>query len=236
MTKKYFAGFQLAALHTLRPLILICLVLAVLQLGGFCFYFFTGDGATPFVDLFHHYGMHMPFRMAIVAMMIFAMTALFTKNATGYLMRRLALSDSRLGLLWSLNSLLCFLILWCFEIILLLLCNFIFQTNTDPAYWSHQSFFVACYNSDFLHAILPMGDVTIWVRNLIMFLALALTTGSGMVAHWRGEQAKLWLFAMTLWGWSFQSWGEGLDIIFGIVFFVIALSALNLICAREEKL
>lgn len=235
MKRKQFAGLQLAALHTLRPLLAICLVLAALQVGGFCFYFFTGEELTPFVDIFDHYIMGNLFGFAIIAMTIFTMIDGFGKSGTRLFMRRLALTETQYGVLWSINSLACFMIIWCWEIVLILICNLIFQMNTDPAYWSHQSFFISCYNSPFLHTVIPMGDVIAWVSHLIVLAGLALTTGSGMVAHWRGEQAKLWIFAAVMSSQYLCLSSDGMDIVMAMVFFCIGGGAITMIWAVEDK-
>lgn len=236
MRHKYFAGFQLAALHTLPALPGICLVQGVSQLGLFYWMLHQGGGTTSFIVLIENSWWDIIFCVALLGMLCASILKGLGKGNSGYLARRLALKDSQLGLLWSGNVFLCLVIVWGWEVVLLLCAHLLFQLGIPADYWSHQSFFIDCYRSDFLHLVLPMGDVVLWIRNLVILVSLSLTSGYAVVKHWRGEQSKLWGCAVVFCGWTLRSWESGMDVVCGIVFAIIGLCAVVFMFSEEEKL
>ena len=89
MKDNYFAGFQLAALHTLRPLILICATLAVLQVGAFSFMLYTSAEPLSFVTVLERSHASLLWRLAFIGMGFLIMMDVPGKTNSGYLVRRL---------------------------------------------------------------------------------------------------------------------------------------------------
>ncbi len=235
MRHKYFTGFQLASLHSLPYTLLICLAMGVLEIGLFSWQLLLGAGTFDFIGIWDTIWGHTIFRIAFVGVVFIIMRDSLGKSNSGYLVRRLAISDGQMGLVWSANSFLCFLIVWGWQIVLVALCHILFCMGTPADYWSHQSLFIDCYRNQFLHTIIPMGDITMWVRNLVVMGSMALATGHGMMKHWRQESSKLWLGCTMLWGWCYVANTSGMDIAGGIVFAVIGLFCCVDMWALEEK-
>ncbi len=236
MKNKYYAGFQLAALHTFRPLLLICAALAILQVGAFCFVLYGSAQPLAFTTILNKSFAPVFWRLAFVGMGIMIMMDVPGKSNSGYLVRRLGLSDSIMGLLWSANGLCCLLVVWGWQVILMVVCNLLFQLGTSPDYWSHQTFFIDCYRSGFLHGILPMGDLLGWATMISLFVGLSLALGYGMVQYWRGEQSKLWLFAWIWWGANSRNSSNIMDWTTLVAFVLVSITAFGLMMAEEEKI
>ena len=66
------------------------------------------------------------------------------------------------------------LVYWAIQLVALLLLSGYFLSTADPATVSHQSLFLACYRSPYLHGLLPLADWAVLLRNLSGCLVLGL--------------------------------------------------------------
>ncbi len=233
MKQKYMAAFQLASLHTLPWLLALCVALAALQLGAFWWALSTYQGAT-FIVLLEAGLLNHLFRGGLALVCALALVGCHGKSNPGYTLRRLGLPSSHMGLAWSVNVALCFVIVWGVEIVILLGCKALFQAQTNPAFWSQQSFFIDCYRSGFLHAVLPMGDVAVWVRNVFSVVAMSLASGSAFVNTWRGAQPKLALFTTVMLYLSFETLGTAMDYFMIGLYAIVIFGALTWLFNSEE--
>lgn len=97
---------------------------------------------------------------------------------TSYTLRRLAVNEGKLSLLWGVqNALLLFFYWVCQLAAALILCQS-FLASADPATVNHQSLFLACYRSPYLHSLLPLADWLVLLRNLSGCLVLGLAASA----------------------------------------------------------
>ena len=91
---------------------------------------------------------------------------------TRYTIRRLPVSE-RVFTLWNaLYGILIFLILWGVQLgFALLLCKY-YLLSADPTLVNPQTVFLAFYRSDFLHSLLPLAEVSRWVRQFAFVITL----------------------------------------------------------------
>lgn len=231
MRQKYFAGFQLASLHTLRPTLALCFAVAMLQIGYT--YFQLQHGALAFVDIAANH-MNSIFRGGLLLIGISATISWRNKSNYSYFLRRLQISSPNMGFLWSANAFCCLLLFWGTQVVTLWGCSAMVQASVSPDLWSHQTFLIDCYRSDFLHAVLPMGDGVVWVRNLLSLLAIALAKGYTMVTAWRGGQPVLSIFTLVAVGLTCASSGTGVDYFMLFIYACICLGAVLGILHAEE--
>ena len=124
---------------------------------------------------------------------------------------------------WVCSSL-CYLLLWAAETaILLLLCRLYFLW-ADPAQLNGQTIFLAFYRSDFLHAVLPLDDRVLWMRNIALTLGLGASAAMFSYRQRRGsrlggEIIVLTLAAAVFFPCGLDNWGN-----------TVLLIALSLIC------
>lgn len=111
------------------------------------------------------------FRCAFIVIFILLISWARAAN-TRYTIRRLAVSE-RVFTLWNaLYGILIFLILWGVQFgFALLLCKY-YLLSADPALVSPQTVFLAFYRSDFLHSLLPLAEVSRWVRQFAFVITL----------------------------------------------------------------
>ncbi len=235
----YFAMLQLAALHTLVPLLGVCALLALVQ-GGVAFWCITQGGSyvTVFYALAEHPLLCGSYFIALAGVVTWCSCCYMGKPNVGFLLGRLRLPLSHIAFIWCAHTALCLLVLWGIQVILLYSVYCFWQSGVDSVFYSNQTFFLDCYRCDFLHSILPLGDWLLWVRNLLCGLCLSLCSGVALCASVRGKQSKFFLAALLFAVWSmFQS----TTIEVGCALFVYAVAsahAIFVICTAtlEEAL
>lgn len=111
------------------------------------------------------------FRCSFIA--IFILLISWNKDTNiRYTIRRLAVSERAFTLWNALYGILIFFILWGVQLgFALLLCKY-YLLSADPASINQQTVFLAFYRSDFLHSLLPLAEVSRWVRQFAFVITL----------------------------------------------------------------
>ncbi len=99
-------------------------------------------------------------------------------SKTAYTFRRLSVNEGKFSRLLGVQNALLLLIYWTIQLIALLMLSKYFLATADPTTVSHQSLFLACYRSPYLHALLPLADWAVLLRNLSGCLVLGLAASA----------------------------------------------------------
>ena len=159
---------SLAARSSLPWTLWIVLILTVIEVGLFRFLGWDADRLeTAFGDT----------RLYLVFVIAFAgLHAQFCLR--GLLGARSDLPYARLGLtrrqmlaIVAEQNAVCDFILWAWQALLALALT-AWWCHAHPGAVGPQTTFVTFYRVSFLHALLPLGDVWLWVRNIVLCLAL----------------------------------------------------------------
>ena len=111
-------------------------------------------------------------------------------SQTGYTVRRLRVGEVRLSLLWAGYGAACLVFYWgCHLGTVLALCAAALP-RLAPEAASPLALFLACWRSPYLHALLPLEDVWLWGRNLLLCAALGL--GTAAFSHQRRHGHRAW--------------------------------------------
>ena len=109
---------------------------------------------------------------------------------TGYTLRRLRVGERALSLLWGGYGAACLVIYWAAHAgTVLALCGAALPRLSEEAA-SPLSLFLACYRSPYLHALLPLEDVWLLARNLLLCAGLGL--GMAAFTHERRHGSRAW--------------------------------------------
>ena len=112
---------------------------------------------------------------------------------TGYTLRRLRVGERALSLLWGGYGTLCLLFYWAAHLgTVLALCAAAAPHLSERAA-SPLALFLACWRSPYLHALLPLEDVWLWGRNLLLCAALGLGTAAFSHERRHGHRAWGWI-------------------------------------------
>lgn len=108
-------------------------------------------------------------------------------NKERYTLRRLGVSE-RAVVLWTwLGNACCILIFWAAQLaIVLLLCKY-YTMSVGPGAFNSQTVFLAFYRSSFLHSLLPLAELTRWMRNIALVVCLGGSTAAAPCRMRRGE-------------------------------------------------
>lgn len=118
----------------------------------------------------------------------------FGNSHPRYTLARLSVSE-RTVMFWHwLCGALSFLILWLWQIVLLYAIAIWHIGAAEPGYVSHQSIYLATFRSTFIHSILPLDDVSRFLRNIVIALCMG---GSCATGAYKLRRDKKGVFAPT---------------------------------------
>ena len=149
---------------------------------------------------------------------------------------RLAVPEKEIHLWWSALFALHFLLIAVWQILLLFTMLALWLRSPLGAYAGGHPYLLACWRSPLLHSLLPLGDLTRWIRNLILVPCLGLCLSVGAYFHRRGRRTllPLWPIGLTiaLFVQEKASFGADLFLIFSVL-----LPTLALLCSfwRDEQ-
>lgn len=114
-------------------------------------------------------------------------------SQTGYTVRRLRVGEVRLSLLWAGYGLACLVFYWgCHLGTVLALCAAALP-RLAPEAASPLALFLACWRAPYLHALLPLTDLPLLVRNLLLLAGLGLNTANCAHQSRHGRRAWAWM-------------------------------------------
>lgn len=222
---KHLSVLALAARQTIGKVLALLAAMTAAETALFAWAMSQGltraimDDATcpaPVEDLFDFAKISWAYRIALA--LLFTLLLLsgmeLRGGKKGYTLRRLRISEEA-AVLWEGGyNALCFLLLCAVQAALALGFCLWYAGTLDSAYVSGQSAFLAFYRSGFLHGLLPLADLTRWLRSFVCFMALGLTTA--MFGYYQRNGCKgiagFLVLALTM-GTHATSPGEvGLDV------------------------
>lgn len=94
------------------------------------------------------------------------------KSNPGYTLRRLSIDERTVCLHQAIFNMLCYVILAAIQLAAVFgMCRY--YTAAAPAeYIGNQTIFLAFYRNEFLHTLLPLNDIVVWIRNILLALSL----------------------------------------------------------------
>ncbi len=98
------------------------------------------------------------------------------RTQTGYTWRRLSIREPNILILQTVYNTAVILLLWLIQTLVAYgLCRY-YLAVAPAEVLSNQTLFLAFYRNNFLHSLLPLSDIVLWLRNALLLLALGLST------------------------------------------------------------
>ena len=142
---------------------------------------------------------------------------------TGYTLRRLAVDERVVVLLWGGVNALLLLVFWGVQAAAALALSRYYLQTVPAEYANQQTLLLAFSRSPYLHALLPMWDWGLTIRNLLGCAVLGLSTAA-LPFHWRhGRKAWSTFPLAILAGFTFPCGMDGSTIYF-IQLFVLGVT------------
>ena len=170
----------------------------------------------------------------VIMAVLLCMTGCEFGSKQGYTLRRLSISERSVFMWQCIYNILCFFMLWAVQtMIAYTLCK-LYLAKVDPGLTSVQTVFLAFYRNDFLHSILPLSEVSRWIRNILLFMCLGIGAAHFPFMQRRGK-VGVTIIAMTALSLVFFSRGIGIGSL-GNDFLVISLSIINIVAILNKVL
>ena len=171
--KRYISVAALCLRRCLRPLILLLVVLFAAETAAFWLSLrvHAPEGLETVLE-YSYIGLIAAAGFLLFCGWLFYIGNVFSVRQDYTLLRLSVTSLGGFFARWAAFAA-CFLILWGAQTaIALWLCFLYRRFGGHPELWSAQAPLLAFYRSPFLHALLPLRDTLVWVRNAIACLAL----------------------------------------------------------------
>ena len=105
------------------------------------------------------------------------------RGKLGYTFRRLPISESAITLLWAAVHVTCYVVLWAVQLAVVLVCWRLYMMFI-PGEAQLLELFVEFYLDEFLHGLLPMEHIVVWLQQILWILCM----GTGTA--WYGMQQR----------------------------------------------
>ena len=213
-----------AARQIVWRLLAILALLAAVELGLAAGSFANGAGQAErvrFGTCLQQAGVWYVFGAALLALtaVLCIQGSDFAGGRLRYTLRRLPMGEARVSLLWSLVHVGAYVVLWAFQVLVVLVCWRLYCRANGVATPGFE-FFVECYLDGFLHSLLPLASWSRWIRNGLWFLALGCST---VVFGYRQRRGTIWPLpaVAAVLGWLFFTQGitgSGTDLALSLVY------------------
>ncbi len=220
--KQYVSVFMLVLTGIRKKLILILAAMTAAE----CLLFALSAGSSLWMEQVIDAALLQ--RIAALAFAALTAVLIFGRGAgrQDYTLLRLSVTDQQVFHCRALCFVLCYLLLWALQLFLVLaFCKTFTVIHSDVPDIGEQTAFLAFYRHPFLHSLLPMAELTRWMRNLMLLAGLSLTAAnsarkpSGSIS-W----STLILAALTIAVFSFPMGSAPSDWIISIFVLSVILS------------
>ena len=170
--------------------------------------------------------------MGIVLFILVRTEGLYKERSSGTL-DRLRLGESRIFVIETIYNIFCLSMLFAVQIWISVWLVQLYGKAAEGIYESPQRLFLAFYQIDFLHCLLPMADYGKWVRNLLLLLAFG--TEAAVWSSGRKEKSisMIAIYALTL-SWFVSSLERSAADVFLFALYAAA-AALNIRQVRKRE-
>ena len=192
--KRYTSVFMLLARSTVYKLLAILLGTAAAHTAAF---YLLKPGRT-LEGTFDHIVMQVIFGAGLVLLTLLLVSTLSESGGKlDYTLRRLRVGHRTLFVSQCVYNVACCLIFWAAEVLTIFALCRVWEAGQEEI--SHQLVYLAFYRSEFLHSLLPLDDVTRYVRNLLLFGGLGVAGACAPVIQRRGKSNLAFLvIALTI--------------------------------------
>ena len=181
--KKHLSVFGLFARSSIYKVLLILLGMCIVEALFFYFelqealeaYVAVGTDMASLEHIFARAATNVFFRVALVLItIILCLPGCEFKSITGYTLRRLSISERATFFHQAAYNALVYIMLFAVQLAVALGLAQYYVTAVPPECISNQTLMLAFYRNNFLHSLLPLEDVGLWIRNGLLVLSFAL--------------------------------------------------------------
>lgn len=176
--KKHRSVFELMVRSNFYRILLLLVAMVILQTGLFLFAFYRRFGTEAFSleSVLKKSYIELVFFGVFIGMNIFLKTSVGYEGneKPQYTMMRLSIAGKEVYYWHAASNVLYYLLFFAVEILTIVMLGFLYLKMAPAEYVTGQTLFLACYRSDLLHSLLPLGDFPYLIRNILGLAAASL--------------------------------------------------------------
>ncbi len=135
------------------------------------------------------------FALTVVTILLFlSVTGAAFGSRTNYTVKRLLISEKAFFSIQSVYNFIVLITLLGAEILLTYAFTQQYMSVANESFISNQSVFLAFYRNEFLHSLLPLSDILIWVRNAMQIITFSLAASFFSYKQRRGKRSIAVIF------------------------------------------
>ena len=239
--KKYLSVFGLFAQSSIYKILGIILLMILAETGLFAYAYIPAMSSEG-IGRFEHYidRSHIELCLAaafIVITIVLCLQGTEFSSKVGYTLRRLSVSEKAVFFCQAIFNTISYLILWAVQVGILYAFSLWYTTKTPTEFVNNQSIFLSSYRSEFFHTILPLSEVMLWIRNILLFISLGFASAESPYIQ-RRRKHSLFIVPLSIFMLLFFITGIGAveNIMASIFIFVIVVcKSLYDIYHKEES-
>ena len=239
--KKRLSILMLAARFTIYRVILLLLGMSIVQVG--LFWLALGKEKTAGLNVLlenNNNGW-----VAVIGFLLLCVLLGKSVNGAGgsmsaYTVDRLSVSEKEFTGCFALYNGLMFLVFWIWEALTVLsMCMIYMWQVPQEVVVGPQTIFLASYRVEYLHRLIPLADISGWVRNGAFVVALGICTAANAY-HERGGRkgVAIWFTAaIALWGICNEKFrNSSMDVMFAVASVLVAVIAVYMVICKEREI
>lgn len=177
-------------------------------------------------------------RLWVVALLAFAVLCVLLSgsgNGSGgsksiYTLRRLSVNEPVITGWWTGYNCLIYLVFWLWEALTVIGLGLIYLRCMPEAMVGPQTILLACYRNWYLQNLIPLADVSCWIRNVILVICLGICSACCAFHERRGGKGiAIWFMAITtivsVSGAIARSFEDVMVIVWSLIITAIAVGA-----------
>ena len=244
--KKHLSVFGFFARSSFFKVFLILLAMCAVEITFFHFelqdaleaYEVVGSGMPSLERMFMRAATNVYFRVALVFIsIVICLPGCEFKSNTSYTLRRLSISERATFFHQAAYNTLVYMMLIAVQLITVFGLSQYYLSAVPKECISNQTILLAFYRNDFLHSLLPLEDVGLWIRNGLLVITFGLATAEYPYRQRRHKfsSTELALVVYTI-VWFDQSIGQlGHVITTGVVALMLIGTTIYTLTRKDEE-
>lgn len=193
--KRYISVFEMIARSSIYKVLLILVGMVAAESIAFYIRLQKFSETTRNVGEYIEWSNYdLIFKIAYVLLtIVIVLPGMNLGSTQSYTLQRLRIKEKRIFWLQALYNTLAYVLLWGAQLVMILVSVFVYSKNLPKdAIWNNQSVFLAFYQNDFMHSILPLEDGPgWWVLGFVI-------VGTGFIAAEFTKQQRRGKFAFEI--------------------------------------
>ena len=182
--RRYTSVFGFFIRSSLYKILLIFAAMCAVEVIFFCqalhgalALYETNEAMMPSLErLFVDSAINIYFRVAFVLVtVVLCLVGCSFKSNVGYTLQRLSIREHSVFLCQAIYNMLVYVIFFAMQLIVAFSLAQYYTVSVSSELVSNQTVLLAFYRNHFLHSLMPLDDVTLWIRNAFLVISMGFT-------------------------------------------------------------